>query len=56
MADKSGRTADDPFELVVAAVCTVAPSLVRVELAGADLARYVPLGPSDEAAVLHVPI
>lgn len=56
MADDGGRTADDPFELVVASATPVGPSLVRVELAGADLARYAPLGSSDEAAVLHVPM
>jgi NADPH-dependent ferric siderophore reductase len=50
-----GRTSDDPFELVVASASTIAPSLVRVELAGADLSRYTPLGAADEAAVLHVP-
>ncbi len=56
MADDSGRTSEEPFELVVATVAQVSPSLVRVELGGADLARYTPLGASDEAAVLHVPL
>ncbi|MDN5858046.1 MAG: siderophore-interacting protein [Pseudonocardia sp.] len=54
--DAGGRTSQDPFELVVAAVGQVAPSLLRIELGGADLARYIPLGASDEAAVLHVPL
>jgi NADPH-dependent ferric siderophore reductase len=56
VADNGGRTTDDPFELMVASVVPVGSSLVRVELAGADLARYAPLGSSDEAAVLHVPM
>ncbi|MGI5130454.1 siderophore-interacting protein [Pseudonocardia sp. CA-107938] len=47
---------DDPLELVVAEVATVSPSLVRVELTGPDIARYTPLGLSDEAAVLHLPL
>lgn len=53
---ESGRKADQPFELVVAAVEPASPSLVRVELGGADLAHFTPLGASDEAAVLHVPL
>lgn len=56
MADDSGRTSEEPFELVVAAVAQVSPSLVRVELGGSDLQRYRPLGAPDEAAVLHVPL
>lgn len=56
MADDGGRRSDERFELVVASVAVAGPSLVRVELAGADLARYAPLGSSDEAAVLHLPM
>ena len=56
MGDNGKRILDDPLELVVTTVAPVSPNLVRIELDGADLARFTPMGGPDEAVVLHAPL
>jgi Siderophore-interacting protein len=56
VGDNGKRILDDPLELVVTTVAPVSPNLVRIELDGADLARFTPMGGPDEAVVLHVPL